>query len=1811
MSGLTYLDLSSNAFDGFLASEIQNLIHLEVLNLGNNQFVSRIPEEIGNLLNLKRIDLRDNNFYENLPESIANLSHLEDLLLSDNRLSGQIPHIFPALPNLQSLQINNNEFLPSEQLSQVVAILDQMDPGWDLQQASLDFSSCSIQTQIPFTECAALKEIKYALWKQPYDWNRTGTYSLGFVSHRIDNGHIVSLTIDGRDSHVTGAYFSNAIGDLNKLESLEISGENYSGDFTSILSHLNRNLISLKIHDTQIGGRIPNSISGFYRIDYLNLPDNKLNGSIPSEVGEMELYEIDLSGNLLTGEIPVNITQGTHLTSLNLSSNNLEGNIPDELFSSQTLRYVCLNDNQLTGSINPADIDFKDIKVFDVSNNDLSGSIDFTTSFGINLEELILNGNTFSGMIPGALSTKSKLKILRLSSNALDDISALSIQGMVQLQELALDDNLLTGTIPSDLFNSSSLLSLNLSNNQFTGGIPAAVGNAQALEYLNLSNNQLTGILPIELFIPSMKTLLLGDNQFGGELPPQIGNATLLENLDLSHNALEGALPEAISNCANLQDLDVSFNAFLGELPSEGSYTRLNVSHNNFYGQIPEYNWQVYNPATLGIDQFEYLNLDFNHFDTELVSNEFRDWLDIATPGWPSRQTPVPSLFCQAIEDIPVSECTALENIYVDLSGEGWENKTGWLTDSQAANWYGVSVIENHVASLTLANNNLTGKIPSEIEYLEHLHILDFSGNQLNGLIPDRIGNLSNLTSLDLERNNLSGEIPESIVLLSGLITLNIRNNHLITSSVEIDNFIKFYDLDWDVYQTFGGISGTVFSMDGDQPLPVVYVALIDRSEDIVQWQCTSDIGRYNFEIVPDENESYIVTAGGYGESTGNCNSDIDYHTLYLEGTTNFEFAKPYTITIETPDYSGKDFHLSVLEPIVKASKQDDIIEIEGFAPQTLLQIRIYNSGVIDPVLTMDIFTDLSGHAEIDRYEHLTNLTSKMRIEVIDQTNYITKVLVLDPLKISVANYIENKIEGYSNANVQLLIEEPERPSVYIDVSPDIYGRWNVYFDDYELQLNDQVVITATAEDNNGDITYEQISPGMYYSILSAWTNLPDAGEIIIQTDESTSALGLRQIGVQSMSEENGLVIIAASENGEPISMEFVTGTEIELTADPNEGYEFIGWAGDIDDNDNVVQLSLNGDINVTALFSQESKVKPVPLYSPADGAIIRGQPTLKWKKPGYSNGKYWVQISTFSDFSRLALNRVVNSLSLTTSNLKTGEYFWRVRSADTNGSWDNWEEANIQSISLRPLIPPKVTLNNPKSISTNDTTPIFEWQPVESAVGYEIQIDRTSAFHTPLINENLTEVFYSISLDNALSESKYYWRVRAKNQSDEYGAWSSYAIFSVDLTGPNPPKLSAPRQNAVMRGDPTFKWAKAANGGLYYHLQVSTDTTFETLVIDEETAESRNKLSSNFNQNTYYWRVRSQDSAGNWGGWSDYQTLTILKNIPLKPKSLIPAPKSYLYNTSPVEFTWQPSNGAEKYELVVDDQSNFMSPVYSNEGIRSEWIPETHFSMDSTLPVGKYFWHIRGLNSNDEPGPWSSTYYFKIIEPTIPKLRLPKNDSRTSDTTPLFKTFSITGAKNYQFEVCPITGGICLNSDWQQKTTYSVPSQDALPYGSYTWRVKAKDIAGQETNWSASWLFDLTAMNLPAKSTLTSDSTPYFKWGAVPGAIDYQVKVCTDELLSENCYTNPDQKLTYRSRTYLMPSSDTLTAGVYYWRLQYKLASDGAWQQNMPIWSFTVFNSTFPAPRQDELNGVKNKTLTNMPSPLLAWAAVDGADSL
>lgn len=239
-------------------------------------------------------------------------------------------------------------------------------------------------------------------------------------------------------------------------------------------------------------------------LSILNLSSNVFSGSLPSVVGRCLI--LDLSRNMLSGDLSVMQSWGPDLEILDLSSNGLSGNVPNLTSQFPGLTTLSMRNNSLVGTLPSLFGTFQRLSVVDLSLNELDGPIPPSFFTSMTLTYLNLSGNHFNGSIPIQGAGARGLLVL---------------PSYPQIESLDLSNNSLTDNLPPDIGNYGSLKLLNLANNDLSGQIPSELSNLSGLEYLDLSRNNFSGEIPNKL-PSSLKVLNVSYNDLQGPIPENL-----------------------------------------------------------------------------------------------------------------------------------------------------------------------------------------------------------------------------------------------------------------------------------------------------------------------------------------------------------------------------------------------------------------------------------------------------------------------------------------------------------------------------------------------------------------------------------------------------------------------------------------------------------------------------------------------------------------------------------------------------------------------------------------------------------------------------------------------------------------------------------------------------------------------------------------------------------------------------------------------------------------------------------------------------------------------------------------------------------------------------------------------------------------------------------------------------------------------------------------------------------------------------------------------------------------------------------------
>ncbi|CAD6270341.1 unnamed protein product [Miscanthus lutarioriparius] len=353
-------------------------------------------------------------------------------------------------------------------------------------------------------------------------------------------------------TNLSAQFFANSSCSMKEgLQSLNLS-TNQLANSLSDLSHFPQ----LEVLDLSFNSFASRNLSAdlgnFPKLRSFNASTNNLNGEVPtSMVGP--LLELVLSGNQLSGSIPLRLFRYENLTLLDLSQNALTGVVPDKFMSLPKLETLLLSGNKLIGEIPASLSNVTTLARFAANQNNFTGPI--------------ASWITKHGSVPSPIGELDKLVVLKLQNNSLIGPIPSTFSDLKILSTLNLSQNSLSGGIPSGIFELPKLSNLYLQGNNISGHIPISISSSKYLIELNLGDNALTGTIPTMPTTVTTSVLNLSHNHLNGPILSNINSLSELEILDLSHNNLSGDVPSSLGTLQSLTLLELSYNDLSGSVP--------------------------------------------------------------------------------------------------------------------------------------------------------------------------------------------------------------------------------------------------------------------------------------------------------------------------------------------------------------------------------------------------------------------------------------------------------------------------------------------------------------------------------------------------------------------------------------------------------------------------------------------------------------------------------------------------------------------------------------------------------------------------------------------------------------------------------------------------------------------------------------------------------------------------------------------------------------------------------------------------------------------------------------------------------------------------------------------------------------------------------------------------------------------------------------------------------------------------------------------------------------------------------------------
>ena len=393
-----------------------------------------------------------------------------------------------------------------------------------------------------------------------------------------------------------------------------------------------------------------------------------------------------------------------------------------------------------------------------------------------------------------------------------------------------------------------------------------------------------------------------------------------------------------------------------------------------------------------------------------------------------------------------------------------------------------------------------------------------------------------------------------------------------------------------------------------------------------------------------------------------------------------------------------------------------------------------------------------------------------------------------------------------------------------------------------------------------------------------------------------------------------------------------------------------------------------------------KTKLAPPLLYTPLDYSN-NNDTTIKfsWGEVQQATN-YKIEIATDSLFSAgtIVLKRDTSASVIEVKGLNfQTNYYWHVYAYNSAGDFSDWSD----TVTFRTKFP-MPTVSSPADSSKDlDTAITFTWQSLQDAYKYRLQIASDSLFAKKVF-DTLTSAT-SAKVESLLYSRQYFWRVNARNKTNDTSSWSAQIFFTTQL---QKPILLFPKNDST--GASTnidLSWTKP-DSAVLYRLQLSTDSLFVNKTTDSLTKKNNLLIKYLFNDTTYYWRVKAlrADSinGSKWASFNRFKTRPSLIISPQIVNDTINLSEIYTDTVSSILVT---NFGVNQFRidkaLVYPDTTFYLSKQSAVAMPGSETIFTIRFNPEKVrngVNSGKAYFIRKNINPKDDTVTVDLSLYIK-----------------------------------------------------------------------------------------------------------------------------------------------------------------------------------------------------------------------------------------
>jgi hypothetical protein len=570
---------------------------------------------------------------------------------------------------------------------------------------------------------------------------------------------------------------------------------------------------------------------------------------------------------------------------------------------------------------------------------------------------------------------------------------------------------------------------------------------------------------------------------------------------------------------------------------------------------------------------------------------------------------------------------------------------------------------------------------------------------------------------------------------------------------------------------------------------------------------------------------------------------------------------------------------------------------------------------------------------------------------------------------------------------------------------------------------------------------------------------------------------------------------------------------------------------------------------------------------------------------------------SSVTDLASLA------SGSWTPGGVADGTYYWQARDVDLAGNQSTWSA--VRSVTLDTHPPVLSGISGPVDGAYLGTVPMLGGTfssngDVGDSGTINVQVCKSpdSSCASPVwsgsSSSGLPNGAGGSTTPTGLADAVYYWRVQAQDAAGNTSPWSAVRSFILDTTAPVAPSVGAiaARVNVTPQISATYSDPPFADSGMLT-FRLCADSNCSSVLqtnVQGGIASGGNATwtPSALTDGRYYWRVTATDSVANTS--STTGSFTVDTVAPAKPALTSPgagAPTNVPQLNATFVDSDATDSGTVTFQICSDAActtvlaSSTSATVGSGAGVT--------WTAAGPLTDGTYYWRASAQDVAGNQGAWSVVHSF-VLDTTLPAVpTLGSVAAKVKSGPTLSATFSDPDAPDtgsVSFQVCSDSactsvaasgsspGGIVngASGSW---------TASGLADGSYYWRARAQDAAGNQSAWSATavqqFTLDTTPPPAPAQGSFTDGvrlnqpptlTAVYADPGGGSGSLSFEIcstSSCTAPVLS---YSGTTGSLAPGATGSWTPAF--LFDGLYFWRVRAldSVGNASAWS---PALSFTI----------------------------------------